>query len=226
MNPYSTVILILVFFAAFEMDRHRSFLARVHDASHVGSGFCSGLILGSAFFVFIAQAIRARGAQGELDSVLSMGGLGFVGALVVHRMLLIDQRMLADRYPLLERVLRTCGFSVALGFRFRISLACGSLIALAFISREFCSAIGPVGTRVGRPRIVGLYLVSMILAVIVAQVVPTGIWPLASGLAIVGGIFVYVGASMLIPESHHVHAQWPTLGTTIAGALLAYCGVR
>ena len=25
MNPYSTVILILVFFAAFEMDRHRSF---------------------------------------------------------------------------------------------------------------------------------------------------------------------------------------------------------
>jgi len=226
MNTYTTAILFLVFFAAFELDRHRSFLARVHDASHVGSGFCSGLILGSAFFVFIAQAIRATGAQGGLDVVLSIGGLGFVGALVAHRMLLIDHRVLANRYPFLGRALRTCGFSVALGFGFRISLACGSLISLAFISREFCSAIGPAGTRIGKPEIVGMYLVSMILAVIVAQVLPTGILPLASGLAIVGGIFVYVGASMLIPESHHAYAQWPTIGTTIAGALLVYCGVR
>jgi len=41
-------------------------------------------------------------------------------------------------------------------------------------------------------------------------------------LAVFAGLFLYLGASDLVPESHHAHPKFLTTVMTIAGAALAY----
>ncbi len=45
-------------------------------------------------------------------------------------------------------------------------------------------------------------------------------------LAMFAGFFLYIGASDLIPESHHAHPKFLTTAMTIAGAAVLYMAVR
>ena len=45
-------------------------------------------------------------------------------------------------------------------------------------------------------------------------------------LAMFAGFFLYIGASDLIPESHHAHPKFLTTAMTIAGAAVMYMAVR
>ena len=43
-----------------------------------------------------------------------------------------------------------------------------------------------------------------------------------AGLALFGGYFIYLSASELIPESHHLHPQLLTVALTFSGAGAMY----
>jgi ZIP family zinc transporter len=45
-------------------------------------------------------------------------------------------------------------------------------------------------------------------------------------LAIFAGFFLYIGASDLIPESHHAHPKFYTTFMTLLGAGVIYLSVR
>jgi ZIP family zinc transporter len=49
---------------------------------------------------------------------------------------------------------------------------------------------------------------------------PPGV--LGAGLALFGGYFIYLSASDLIPESHHLHPQLLTVVLTFSGAGAMY----
>jgi zinc transporter ZupT len=44
-------------------------------------------------------------------------------------------------------------------------------------------------------------------------------------LALFAGLFLYLGASDLIPESHHAHPKFLTTGMTLLGAAVIYVAV-
>jgi ZIP family zinc transporter len=48
---------------------------------------------------------------------------------------------------------------------------------------------------------------------------------LGLALAVFAGFFLYVGASDLIPESHHAHPQVLTTAMTLLGAAVLYVAV-
>ena len=73
---------------------------------------------------------------------------------------------------------------------------------------------------------VGLWIAGMFLAVVGGML--SGLWWYTSWsslrpiFAVLAGIFLYVGAADLLPESHHAHPKiWTTLAT-VAGMAVIY----
>ena len=44
-------------------------------------------------------------------------------------------------------------------------------------------------------------------------------------LGLLGGFFIYIGASDLIPESYHAHPKFLTTAMTLAGAAVLYLAI-
>jgi ZIP family zinc transporter len=122
---------------------------------------------------------------------------------------------------------------VAIGVAFQASAAVGGIVTIAVLTHDFSDGINTVnvvlkngGTR--RLAMRWLLLDALAPAAGVASTlfftVPRDAMGVA--LAIFAGFFLYIGASDLIPESHHAHPKFYTTFMTLLGAGVIYLSVR
>jgi ZIP family zinc transporter len=122
---------------------------------------------------------------------------------------------------------------VAIGLAFQVSAAIGAIVAVAVLVHDFSDGINTVNLILKNkgqgPRAFRWLIVDAVAPIAGAASTLLFSLPeqaLAVILALFSGFFLYIGASDLIPESHHGHPKFLTTGMTILGAGVLYIAIH
>ncbi len=208
------------------------FALRLKDRLHLILGFSAGAIVGVAFFDLIPEAIELGLGVYEPAHIMAIVGLGFVAYLLLDRTLLMhghdehcEHCEHEGKGTLGAGSLSLHSFldGIGIGLAFQVSPALGAVVAAAVLTHDFSDGINTVGLILrngGDKKRAVKWLFADALAPVLGvsatfffSLPDTALAPL---LALFSGFFLYIGASDLLPESHHAH---PVLWTTVATVL-------
>lgn len=214
------------------------FALRFKDKLHLILGFSAGAVLAVAFFDLLPEALELAGVH-SVGFVTTLVGLGFVLYMVLDRALVLhaDHDLLHNhgrgKLGAASLLLHSYLDGLAIGLAFHVSNATGLVVALAVLTHDFSDGINTINlilkNRGGRNE--AMKWLVMDAAAPLAGVTTTfflSIPEAALGLmlAVFCGFFTYIGASDLLPESHHAHpTKWTTI-MTLLGLGVVYAAVR
>jgi ZIP family zinc transporter len=213
---------------------------KLKDRLHLILGFSAGAVVAVAFFDLIPEAVDLASSAYGTTNVLSFVALGFVLYLLLDRLLLLHSHAHEDHETPASDHVRAGSLSlhsfldgVGIGLAFQVSATVGTIVALAVLAHDFSDGINTVSVivRHGGERSSALkWLVVDALAPIlgVAATLFFSVSPQHLGilLALFGGFFLFIGASDLVPESHHVHPTFWTTAMTILGVAVLFGAIR
>jgi ZIP family zinc transporter len=155
---------------------------------------------------------------GDVDLATALVAAGFLAFFFAERMLVLHDREEAMETLGSERVgiLGAAGLSVhsfldglGIGFAFGVDSATGFLVFLAVVSHDFADGLNTVsyvlrrsGNRHAAVRWLTIDALAPLLGAIVGSQVSISDHALGSVLCVYCGIFLYIGASDLLPEAH------------------------
>jgi ZIP family zinc transporter len=215
------------------------FALRLRDKLHLILGFSAGAIIGVAFFDLLPEAINLGVSHYEASTLLSMTALGFLVYLGLDRLILLhghdDGHTHAKRGVIGASSLSIHSFldGIGIGLAFQVSSAVGVVVAAAVLTHDFSDGINTVSMIIknGGSRIKAMRWLVVDALAPVAGMLATLLFGISDDnlgllLALFAGFFLYIGASDLIPESHHEHpTAWTTI-MTIAGAAVLFVAIR
>ena len=122
---------------------------------------------------------------------------------------------------------------VAIGLAFQVSTAIGAVVAVAVLVHDFSDGINTVSMILknkGEGKLAFKWLIVDALAPVLGAIstlfFSLGEKGLSVVLALFCGFFFYIGASDLIPESHHAHPKALTTIMTLIGAGVLFVAIR
>jgi len=229
---------------------------RFKDKLHLILGFSAGAVLGVAFFDLIPESIDLGSTFYEVSTITTIIGSGFLIYLILDRLVFLyghthehDHHDLvafesapesheehAIRRGILgagSLVLHSFLDGLAIGLAFQVSAAVGVIVAIAVLVHDFSDGINTVNMILknhGQNKQALHWLIAGAVAPVLG-VISTMFFQLPEqGLSIVlalfSGFFLYIGASELIPESHHAHPKFLTTVMTILGMAVLYGAIR
>lgn len=220
------------------------FALRFKDRLHLILGFSAGAVIGVAFFDLIPEAIELAGENIEISTITSIIALGFVVYMVLDRFVFLHthnhdhdhaDEALCPRGRLGAGSLSIHSFldGIAIGLAFQVSSAVGLIVTLAVLVHDFSDGINTVNMILknhGDKKTAFKWLIVDALAPVIG-IIATLFFTLPESflgilLALFSGFFLYIGASDLLPESHHRHPTvWTTL-TTVVGILVLFGAIK
>jgi len=203
------------------------FAIRFRDKLHLILGFSAGAVIGVAFFDLIPESIELASQVYDVKTIALLMAIGFGILLILDRAFSIhmheknccekpEHRSWVSATTL---ILHSMLDGVAIGLSFKVSALVGWTVTAAVLAHDFSDGINTVNIvfkNKGDNQVARRWLIADALAPavgILATLFFTISEPaLGMILAVFTGFFLYIGASELIPESHHAH---PTIWTTI-----------
>jgi zinc transporter ZupT len=214
---------------------------KMRDRLHLILGFSAGAVIAVAFFDLLPEALDLGAETYKLSTIVSFVALGFLLYLLLDRLLMLHSHGHADdaehdhsRGHVRAGSLSAHSFldGVGIGLAFQVSPTVGFIVAAAVLAHDFSDGINTVNVVVrhgGKKSDALKWLlvdsITPILGVIATMffTVPAALLGLL--LALFAGFFLYIGASDLIPESHHVHPTFWTTFMTLVGALVLFIAI-
>ncbi len=219
------------------------FALKFKDKLHLILGFSAGAVIGVAFFDLIPEAIELGSSSHDAAFMTSIVGLGFIIYMILDRFVMFhshyhsheeDERT-ANRGKFGAGSLSIHSFldGIGIGLAFHVSTAVGAIVATAVLVHDFSDGINTVNLILknnGEKRQAFKWLIIDACAPVVG-IISTYFFTLSESmlgilLALFAGFFLYIGASDLLPESHHNH---PTIWTTVAtilGVAVLYTAIK
>lgn len=208
---------------------------KISDKLHLILGFSAGAVIGVAFFDLLPEAVAIGQKYFELATIGAVVGLGFAVYLVLDRWILHHaddhQAGAAKRGKLGALSLSLHSFldGLAIGVAYQVSAAVGLVVTAAVLTHDFSDGINTVGFILkngGSKRTAYRWLWLDALAPVLG-VASTLFFKLPETaisliLAAFTGFFLYLGASDLVPESHHAHPRFLTTFMTLLGLGVIY----
>ncbi|MEK7107308.1 MAG: ZIP family metal transporter [Patescibacteria group bacterium] len=223
------MLAIIAFAAFFTTFLGGLFALRFSDRLHLILGFSAGSVIGVAFFGLLPESIELAGGSFGVATITSAVALGFVAYLFLDRVITLhahtDENGHGQKGALGVSSLSIHSFldGIAVGLAFQVSAAVGAIVAIAVLTHNFSDGINTVGLilRNGGTRQSAFKWLAADATAPVAGILSSFFFSLPQQtlgvvLAVFCGFFLYIGASDLLPESHHRH---PTLWTTAMTAL-------
>lgn len=215
------------------------FALRMKDRLHLILGFSAGAIVAVAFFDLLPEAVLLGTSKYSVATILSVSALGFVLYLLLDRLLFMHSHDADDEHKhrggLGAGSLSLHSFldGVAIGLSFQISATIGLIVAAAVLTHDFSDGINTINLILkngGKVKKAFNWLLIDALAPVLG-VLSTRFFSIPEAslgllLALFSGFFLYMGASDLIPESHHAHPKWITTLMTLCGFLTLYLVVQ
>jgi ZIP family zinc transporter len=215
------------------------FALRLKDNLHLVLGFSAGAVVAVAFFDLIPEALDLGQKFYTADALLSFTAVGFLLYLILDRIQVLHgghdheaQDTRAVRRGMLgagSLAAHSLLDGISIGFAFQASAAVGAMVAIAVLTHDFSDGINTMSVvlKNGGDRRQGLRWLMVDAIAPAAGIAMTFFFTLpekAFGvlLALFGGLFLYIGASDLIPESHHAHPKLLTTLMTLLGAGVMY----
>ena len=205
------------------------FALRFKDKLHLILGFSAGAVIGVAFFDLLPEAISLASMHWNTSVVTSIVVFAFLSYLVVDRFVTLHAHVDGDGHTH-RKVLGAGSLAlhsfldgIGIGFAFQVSTAVGAIVAVAVLAHDFSDGINTVSLilKGGGSRRQAVQWLTLDALAPAAGIATTLFFTLPAStlgivLAVFCGFFIYIGASDLLPESHHNH---PTMWTSIATAL-------
>jgi zinc transporter ZupT len=215
------------------------FAISMRDRLHLVLGFSAGAVIAVAFFDLMPEAI---GMAQRLDSkdLLGVTALGFFFYVLLDRLVVLHSHDGHPEHRERRGWIGAGSLSVhslmdgfAIGVAFRAGQSIGFGVATAVLVHDFSDGLNTVNVVVknGAPNrtALGWLAVDALAPIVGAAVSLLVVMPrdmVAVLLAIFAGFFLYIGASDLLPESHHAHPRFLTTLSTLAGALCLFVVTR
>lgn len=213
------------------------FALRFKDKLHIILGFSAGAVIGLAFFDLLPEAIEIGSAFYEIDFIALVISLGFLGYMILDRFVVLHTHTddehghhhneNTSRGLIGAGSLATHSFldGVAIGLAFQVSIEIGIVVAVAVLVHDFSDGINTVNMILknnGNKKTAFKWLIADALAPVLG-ILSTLFFTLPQSaigivLALFTGFFLYIGASDLLPESHHNHPRILTTFMTVLGA--------
>ncbi|MBX4192211.1 ZIP family metal transporter [Candidatus Parcubacteria bacterium] len=226
-------MLVLVAVAAFVSTILGGLFAlRLADKLHLILGFSAGAVIGVAFFDLLPEALEL---SSNATSVATVIALGFLLYLALDRLLLLHGHGEHERGSVGAGSLSLHSLldGVGIGLAFKVSPEVGLVVALAVLTHDFSDGINTVsyilksgGGRTKAFRWLIIDALAPVVGILLTLFVTVSESSLGSLLALFTGFFLYIGASDLIPESHHAHPTFWTTAMTILGAAVLFGIIR
>lgn len=217
------------------------FALHLQDRLHLILGFSAGALIGVSFFHLIPEALELAGATLGGQAIVSIVAGGFFFYMLLDRTIAPH----GDRAARIEKLWRRGALGAgslsvhsfldgfAIGIAFKVSPSIGAIVSAAVLIHDFSDGITTVSIILrsqGTSRsALGWLLIDAAAPVAGAVAVTILQFPqgaLSVCLALFAGIFLYIGASDLLPESYHNHPTVGTTGMTVIGVLAIYVVVR
>ena len=215
------------------------FALSLRDRLHLVLGFSAGAVIAVAFFDLLPEAVETGGAWGP-RAILALSALGFFVYTLVDRLVLLHSHDGDHNQESARGWIGAGSFSAhsvldgfAIGVAFQASHAVGATVAIAVLVHDFSDGLNTVNvvvTNGGERKMALRWLVLDAIAPILGAgislffVFPKDILSLI--LALFAGFFLYIGASDLLPESHHAHPRLFTTIATLLGAAILFAAMR
>jgi zinc transporter ZupT len=220
------------------------FALRLDGRLHLVLGFSAGAVVAVAFFDLIPEAIVLAGSTYPPSTILACVGAGFLAYLILDRTQILrglgkvddtESAAVPSRGTFGAASLSVHSFldGIAIGVALKASIAVGTVVTIAVLAHDLSDGINTTsivikhgGTR--RQALRWLLIDGLTPA---AGIGSTLLFSLANAtlgllLGLFAGFFLYIGASDLIPESHHAHPKLLTTVMTLLGAAALYAAVR
>ena len=228
------MLLLIIAVAAFLCTVLGGLLAlRLRDKLHLILGFSAGAVIGVAFFDLLPEAVGLAAPYHSPAAVLAWTALGFLSYLVLDRILLFHGNSAPRaRFSAGVLCLHSLLDGIAIGLAFQTSHQVGIVVAIAVLTHDFSDGINTMNIvlkNTGNKAQGMRWLLADAVAPVVG-VASTFFFTLQGSsfgavLGLLGGFFLYIGASDLIPESYHAHPKFLTTAMTLAGAAALYVAI-
>ena len=198
--------------------------------------FASGAIIGVALFDLLPQAFELGRSDFQPLTLTTAAAVGFALYLGVDRIASVLTRgFQIDRANLGPSTLTAHSVmdGLGIGFAFQVSSGVGAIMAFAVLAHDVLDGANVVTLSLAgglSPAAARRWLmadaVAPLAGIIIASSVPVPPAQLALLLAVFAGLFLYIGASDLLPRSHNSTPGLSTLAATALGLGLIYAAVR
>lgn len=241
----NTLIILLFGITAFLVTLMGGLFAlKFKDQLHLFVGFSAGAVIGVAFFDLLPEALEMGSGKYSISTLTATTALGFVIYMILERSALLhshaDDACKNPVHSHMRGRISAGSFSlhsfmdgIAIGLAFQVSAAVGLIVSTAVFVHDFSDGINTVSvilTNGGDKRMAFRWLLAVAFAP-AAGILSTLFFTLPQAdlglvLALFTGFFLYIGASDLLPESHHAHpTKWTTF-MTLLGILIMYIAIR
>lgn len=210
------------------------FALRFKDKLHLILGFSAGAVMGVAFFDLLPESIALASQSYDIGLITLLIAVGFTIYMILDRMFSLhlhchdgedgcENPRHQGKLGATALAFHSFLDGVGIGLAFKISPTIGWVVAAAVLSHDFSDGINTVSMIIkndGKWREALKWLIidaiAPALGVVSAFFFTVSEPTLGLILSVFTGLFFYIGASDLIPESHHHH---PTIWTTIMTVL-------
>jgi ZIP family zinc transporter len=212
------------------------FALKFKDKLHLILGFSAGSVIGVVFFDLLPESFSIGEGIHSTETISLFIAIGFVIYILADRLLSTHSHHEEECENKKHNGSLGAGSlsfhslidGLTTGLAFQISPVVGITLAIAVFTHSFSDGINTVnmilrsGGSVKRARIWLLTdAFAPVLGIILSTflIVPEKIFSLI--LAVFCGFFIYIGASDLLPESHHSHPKiWTTIATILGIVLI------
>jgi zinc transporter ZupT len=218
------------------------FAIRFKDRLHLIVGFSAGAVIGVAFFDLLPEAIELTEGYISLSLLTGIIALGFLIFMVLDRTIILHSHHNDhdhghshapnhDRGLLGASSLSLHSFldGVVIGLAWQVSSVVGLVVTISVLAHDFSDGINTVnvilkngGEKIAAFKWLTIDALAPVAGIIVAQFFTLSTDLLGVALAVFCGFFIYIGASDLLPESHHQHPTWWTSLATIFGMAMMF----
>ncbi len=217
------------------------FAIKMKDKLHLILGFSAGAVLGVALFDLLPEAIELTSGVYSVQIVSILIATGFSAYMLLDRYFSMhghdddhcENPSHNGELGASALVFHSFLDGFGIGLAFKISPAIGWVVALAVLTHDFSDGVNTVNMIVknkgGRKSAIKWLIADSLapaIGVAATYLITVSESVLGLILSVYIGLFLYISASDLIPESHHRHpATWTTL-STILGMLVILLAVN
>ncbi len=199
-------------------------------------GFSSGAIVGVALFDLLPEALDLAGERHSHFSITTAVAIGFGLYLVADRASVLMSGATGGQrghFAPASLTAHSLMDGLGIGLAFQVSTAAGLIVALAVVAHDILdgantvtlSLAGGSGTRTARGWLFADSAAPLV-GIGLARLISIPTFTLAVLLGIFAGVFLYIGASELLPLSHDRRPRLSTIAATGAGFLFIYLVIR
>ncbi len=226
-----------------------AFAIKYSDKLHLILGFSAGAVVGVAFFDLLPEAIELTGgATHNHRTIMTILAVGFIVYMILDRVIAAMSDLQIEegsregdhhtghhhtgRLGAVALVVHSFLDGLGIGLAFQVSAAVGAIVAVAVLVHDFSDGINTVnlvlrgnGDKKGAFHWLIADAVAPVIGVLAGAAFALPPEQLGMVLALFAGFFLYIGASDLLPESHHRHPKPWTTVSTVLGMIVIYVAI-